>query len=91
MRVGIQLPEVEREVRWPEYLAMAKAAEEVGFESIWIGDHLLYGPPDRAPWEAWTLLSALAAVTEHGAARAARRLRRLPPAGPDREDGGDDR
>ena len=42
MRVGIQLPEVEREVRWPEYLAMAKAAEEVGFESIWVGDHLLY-------------------------------------------------
>ena len=42
MRVGIQLPEVEREVRWPEYLAMAKAAEEVGFESIWLGDHLLY-------------------------------------------------
>jgi alkanesulfonate monooxygenase SsuD/methylene tetrahydromethanopterin reductase-like flavin-dependent oxidoreductase (luciferase family) len=63
MRVGIQLPEVEREVRWPEYLAMAKAAEEVGFESIWIGDHLLYSSPERAPWEAWTLLSALAAAT----------------------------
>ena len=42
MRVGIQLPEVEREVRWPEYLAMAQAAEEVGFDSIWLGDHLLY-------------------------------------------------
>ena len=42
MRVGIQLPEVEREVRWPEYLAMAKAADEVGFDSIWVGDHLLY-------------------------------------------------
>ena len=26
LRVGIQLPEVEREVRWPEYIAMAKAA-----------------------------------------------------------------
>src|SRR3954454_10872407 len=64
LRVGIQLPEVEREVRWPEYVAMAKAAEEVGFDSIWLGDHLLYDEPDRAPWEAWTLLSALAAVTE---------------------------
>jgi probable F420-dependent oxidoreductase len=63
MRVGIQLPEVEREVRWPEYVAMAKAAEESGFESIWIGDHLLYDGPERAPWEAWTLLSALAAAT----------------------------
>jgi probable F420-dependent oxidoreductase len=64
VRVGIQLPEVERDVRWPEYLAMARAAEEVGFDSIWIGDHLLYEQPERGPWEAWTLLSALAAVTE---------------------------
>ena len=67
MRLGIQLPEVEREVRWPEYLALARAAEEAGFESIWLGDHLLYrddGRPERAPWEAWTLLSALAAATE---------------------------
>jgi probable F420-dependent oxidoreductase len=69
LRVGIQLPEVERDVRWPEYRAMARAAEECGYDSIWIGDHLLYDdepPPvrERAPWEAWTLLSALAAVTE---------------------------
>ncbi len=67
LRVGIQLPEVEREVRWPEYLAMARAAEEVGFDSIWVGDHLLYrgdGRPERGPWEAWTMLAALAAVTE---------------------------
>jgi probable F420-dependent oxidoreductase len=64
VRVGIQLPEVEREVRWPEYLSLARAAEEVGFDSIWLGDHLLYEDPERGPWEAWTLLSALAAVTE---------------------------
>jgi probable F420-dependent oxidoreductase len=64
LKVGIQLPEVEREVRWPEYLAMARAAEEVGFDSVWVGDHLLYDSPPRAPWEAWTLLSALAAATE---------------------------
>jgi probable F420-dependent oxidoreductase len=68
MRIGIQLPEVEREVRWPEYVAMARAAEESGFDSIWIGDHLLYragdGRRERAPWEAWTLLAALAAATE---------------------------
>ena len=55
MRIGIQLPEVEREVRWPEYLAMAQAAEEVGFDSIWLGDHLLYRDGDdeghdRGPW-----------------------------------------
>jgi probable F420-dependent oxidoreductase len=67
MRIGIQLPETERDVRWPEYLAMARAAEESGFDSIWIGDHLLYrgdGGPERGPWEAWTLLAALAAATE---------------------------
>jgi probable F420-dependent oxidoreductase len=66
LRVGIQLPEVEREVRWPEYVAMGRAAEEVGFDSIWVGDHLLYrgdGPAERGPWEAWALLAGLAAVT----------------------------
>ncbi len=63
----MQLPEVEREVRWPEYRSMARAAEDAGFDSIWVGDHLLYrgdGKPERGPWEAWTLLSALAAVTD---------------------------
>jgi len=67
LRIGIQLPEVERDVRWPEYAAMARAAEHAGFDSIWLGDHLLYrddGRPERGPWEAWTLLAALAAVTE---------------------------
>ncbi len=64
MRVGIQLPEVERVVPWPEYVAMARAAEEVGFDSIWVGDHLLYADPPRGPWEAWTTMAALAAATE---------------------------
>lgn len=67
LRVGIQLPEVERVVRWPEYAAMARAAEEVGFDSVWVGDHLLYrddGGPERGPWDAWTLLTGLAMVTE---------------------------
>jgi probable F420-dependent oxidoreductase len=67
LRVGVQLPEVERDVRWPEYMTMARAAEEVGFDSIWLGDHLLYredGRPERGPWEVWTLLAGLAAVTE---------------------------
>jgi alkanesulfonate monooxygenase SsuD/methylene tetrahydromethanopterin reductase-like flavin-dependent oxidoreductase (luciferase family) len=67
LRVGVQLPEVEREVPWREYVGMARAAEESGFDSIWVGDHLLYrgdGRPERGPWEAWTLLAALAAATE---------------------------
>jgi alkanesulfonate monooxygenase SsuD/methylene tetrahydromethanopterin reductase-like flavin-dependent oxidoreductase (luciferase family) len=64
--VGVQLPEVERRVGWAEYAAMAHAAEEVGFDSIWLGDHLVYrgdGRPERGPHEAWTLLAGLAAVT----------------------------
>ena len=65
MRVGVQLPEVEREVPWTEYLAMARAAEEVGFDSIWLGDHLLYRDArgERGPWDAWTMLAGLAAAT----------------------------
>jgi alkanesulfonate monooxygenase SsuD/methylene tetrahydromethanopterin reductase-like flavin-dependent oxidoreductase (luciferase family) len=66
-RVGVQLPEVERRVDWPEMLAMARAAEAVGFDSVWVGDHLLYDLPGsvtRGPWEAWTSLAALAAATE---------------------------
>jgi len=65
-RLGIQLPEVERRVRWPEYVALATAAENGGFDSIWVGDHLLYrgdGRPERGPWDAWTLLAGLATVT----------------------------
>jgi len=64
LRIGIQLPEVERDVRWPEYVAMARAAEAAGFGSVWVGDHLLYREPERGPWEMWTLLAALAAATE---------------------------
>ncbi len=66
LSVGIQLPEVERDVRWPEYRSLARAAEECGFDSIWMGDHLLYrgdGGRERGPWEAWTLLAGLAAAT----------------------------
>lgn len=64
VRVGVQLPEVEREVSWAEYLAMAQTAEQVGFDSVWLGDHLLYRDPERGPWDAWTLLAALAAATQ---------------------------
>jgi alkanesulfonate monooxygenase SsuD/methylene tetrahydromethanopterin reductase-like flavin-dependent oxidoreductase (luciferase family) len=66
MHIGIQLPEIERFVPWPEYRALAMAAEEGGFDSLWLGDHLLYDKPDgsKGPWECWTLLAAIAAVTE---------------------------
>jgi probable F420-dependent oxidoreductase len=66
LRVGIQLPEIEYEARWPELRAMALRAEACGFDSIWVGDHLLYRLPGhgaRGPWEAWSILAGLAAVT----------------------------
>jgi alkanesulfonate monooxygenase SsuD/methylene tetrahydromethanopterin reductase-like flavin-dependent oxidoreductase (luciferase family) len=67
MKVGVQLPEVERVVRWPELREMARTAERIGLDSIWVGEHLLYRYTDRpanAPWEAWSTMAALAAVTE---------------------------
>ncbi len=65
-QIGVQLPEVERRVGWPELRDLARTAEEVGLDSVWVGDHLLYDLPDgaRGPWEAWTTLAAVAAVTE---------------------------
>ena len=71
VRLGIQLPEVERVVRWPELAAIASAAEDAGFDSIWIGDHLLYrggGRPERGPWEAFATLAALAEAEPEQAA-----------------------
>ncbi|MEY4666622.1 MAG: hypothetical protein RIQ87_402 [Chloroflexota bacterium] len=67
VRIGVQLPEVERIVGWPELRRIAIAAEESGFDSLWVGDHLLYrndGRPERGPHECWTTLAAVAAVTE---------------------------
>jgi len=66
-KIGVQLPEVERFVPWPEYLDLARRAEGAGFDSVWVGDHLIYDLPDgstRGPYEAWTTLAAIAAVTE---------------------------
>jgi alkanesulfonate monooxygenase SsuD/methylene tetrahydromethanopterin reductase-like flavin-dependent oxidoreductase (luciferase family) len=66
VKVGVQLPEVEREVRWPELLDMIRAIEDLGYDSAWVGEHLLYRWPDRparGPWEAWSQLAAIAAVT----------------------------
>ncbi len=66
LRIGVQLPEVEREVRWPEMVEIAREAEAVGFDSLFVGDHLLYrgdGRPERGPYDAFSLLAALAVAT----------------------------
>jgi alkanesulfonate monooxygenase SsuD/methylene tetrahydromethanopterin reductase-like flavin-dependent oxidoreductase (luciferase family) len=64
VKIGIQLPEVEYAASRDEVAAMARAAEEVGFDSLWVGDHLLYRDPVRGPWDAWTTLAWLAGITE---------------------------
>src|SRR6476469_1956787 len=58
--------EVERETRWSELLDMTRAIEDLGYDSVWLGEHLLYHWPERAPrgpWEAWSMLAAIAAST----------------------------
>ncbi len=65
-KIGVQLPEVERPVPWAEYLDLARRAEALGFDSVWVGDHLIYDLPGgvtRGPYEAWTTLAAIAAAT----------------------------
>jgi alkanesulfonate monooxygenase SsuD/methylene tetrahydromethanopterin reductase-like flavin-dependent oxidoreductase (luciferase family) len=57
---------VEREYRWPEIRDIARTAEDVGFDSLWVGDHLLYRDEQgvRGPWEVWSVLAALGEVTQ---------------------------
>jgi probable F420-dependent oxidoreductase len=69
--LGLNLPYVEGSMdgatpRWADLLAMATTAEAIGFDAIWISDHVGFGNPDgewHGAWESWTLLSALAAAT----------------------------
>ncbi len=51
---------------WSDVRAVAQAAEGSGLDSVWIADHLLAQMPDgtvHGMQDAWTLLSAVAAVT----------------------------
>jgi probable F420-dependent oxidoreductase len=71
LKVGIGLPDAVGQMaggtaRWNDLLAMAQRAEETGFDSVWVEDHLLFrlnDTPVEGPWECWSLLSALAAST----------------------------
>lgn len=67
LKIGIQLPEVEYSYTWPQLRDIAVTAEQIGLDSIWYGDHLMYRYPNgqqRGPFEAWSTLAALAAVTD---------------------------
>lgn len=63
--VGVQLPEVEYRASWDQTRELAVLAEDGGLDSIWVGDHLLYVDDEgrRGPWECWSILAGLAAVT----------------------------
>src|SRR4051794_28250730 len=80
-QVGLVLPTAEgpnlgfegRIGWWTELREVARLAEAVGIDSLWVADHLLYrdAPPQvrlpagttRGIWECWTLLAALAEAT----------------------------
>jgi probable F420-dependent oxidoreductase len=72
IRLGLNLPFVEGSMdgltpRWTDMLAMAQAAETVGFDTVWLSDHVGFGDPTadwEGAWESWTVLSAIAAATE---------------------------
>jgi alkanesulfonate monooxygenase SsuD/methylene tetrahydromethanopterin reductase-like flavin-dependent oxidoreductase (luciferase family) len=70
LKVGLFLPVGETMLDgdtagWADLLAMARLAEEVGFDSLWVADHLLMRFPNTTGggWECWSLLAALAATT----------------------------
>ncbi len=52
---------------WPDLLELARGIENLGFDSLWLPDHVLLGRGDGSDaigaWECWTLLAALAATT----------------------------
>ncbi|MFF4551316.1 LLM class flavin-dependent oxidoreductase [Streptomyces sp. NPDC001406] len=70
MKVGLVLPLAEYPWRQPSYgeiRALALQAEDSGFDSVWVFDHLLFREadgPSEGIWEAWTVLSALAEATD---------------------------
>ncbi len=74
MKVGIIVPQGwtgeydgwEPERAWARSVAIARQAEELGFESLWVYDHFhtTPDPTDELTFESFTVLSALAAVTK---------------------------
>ncbi|HZO09882.1 MAG TPA: LLM class flavin-dependent oxidoreductase [Myxococcota bacterium] len=62
LRFGVTLPQIKRS--WDEARAVAALADELGYDSLWVCDHLLGVPQPGLPiLEAWTLLAAVAGLT----------------------------
>jgi alkanesulfonate monooxygenase SsuD/methylene tetrahydromethanopterin reductase-like flavin-dependent oxidoreductase (luciferase family) len=63
IHVGVTLPQIKR--TWDEAKAAAQTFEELGFDSVWVCDHLYGVPTAETPiLEAWSELAAVAAITE---------------------------
>ncbi len=62
--VGVQLH--PQQTSYVELRDAWRRAESVGVDSIWLWDHFfpLYGDPEAAHFEGWSLLTAMAADTE---------------------------
>jgi F420-dependent oxidoreductase-like protein len=65
MRFCLML-EGQEGVTWPRWLAVAEAAERLGFEALFTSDHYfsVQGAPGRGSNDAWTILAGLAARTQ---------------------------
>ena len=69
MKYGLLVPHFGEEADRGKLLEGARRAEALGFDSLWVRDHLLYVPhgemerPDRTFYEALTTLTVLGAVT----------------------------
>ncbi len=62
-RFGVTLPQIKRS--WAEARDAALHFDRLGFDSVWVCDHLMGVPVPGAPvFEAWTELAAVAAITE---------------------------
>ena len=64
LHFGATLPQIKR--TWEEVRETAIAFDDCGFDSVWVCDHIYGVPLPTLPiLEAWTLLAAVAAITEH--------------------------
>jgi len=62
-RFGVTLPQIKRS--WEETRAAATEFDELGFDSVWVCDHVYGVPNPKLPiFEAWSLLAAVAAITK---------------------------
>jgi len=62
-RFGVTLPQIKR--TWDETRAAAVEFDRLGFDSLWVCDHLYSVPMPTLPiFEAWSELAAVAAITE---------------------------